>query len=82
MHSKLTLADMKPGQSGLVTSIDTSEPAVVRLMVLGVVEDVPIRIENVAIGGDPIEVSLYGSSISIRKQDARRFGVVIEQTRI
>ncbi len=76
----MTLADMKPGQKGRITSIDTSVPAVVRLMVLGLVEDVPVQVENVAIGGDPIEVSLFGASISIRKQDARRFGVALEQT--
>ena len=76
----MTLSDMKPGQKGRIDSIDTSEASVVRLMVLGLVEEVPVQVENIAIGGDPIEISLFGSSISIRKQDARRFGVTLEQS--
>ena len=76
----MTLADMKPGQKGRIHTIDTAEASVVRLMVLGLVEDVPVQVENIAIGGDPIEISLFGSSISIRKQDARRFGVTLEQS--
>ena len=74
----MTLADMTPGQTGHIHAIDTGKPSVIRLMVLGLVEDVPLRIENVAIGGDPIEVSLFGSSISIRKQDAQMFEVTLD----
>jgi ferrous iron transport protein A len=74
----VTLAEMKPGQKGRINSIDTSEATVVRLMVLGLVEEVPVQVKNIAIGGDPIEISLFGNSISIRKQDARRFGVTLE----
>lgn len=75
----MTLADMRPGQTGWIDSIDTSQAAVLRLMVLGLVEEMPVRIESVAIGGDPIEISVFGASISVRKQDARRFGVSLEQ---
>ncbi|HET6566033.1 MAG TPA: FeoA domain-containing protein [Xanthomonadales bacterium] len=75
----MTLADMKPGQKGRINTIDTSHTAVVRLMVLGLVEGVTVQVENIAIGGDPIEISVFGSSISLRKQDAGRFGVILEQ---
>jgi Fe2+ transport system protein FeoA len=44
-------------------------------MVLGLVEDIPVQVENVAIGGDPLEVSVFGASISIRRQDALSFGI-------
>jgi len=74
----VTLADMQPGQLGRITSIDTSQASIIRLMVLGLVEDVPVRIENVAIGGDPIEISIFGSSISIRRQDARQFEIALD----
>ncbi len=69
---------MKPGQHGRISAIDTNQTSIIRLMVLGLVEDVPVRIENIAIGGDPIEISVYGSSISIRRQDARQFEVMLE----
>ncbi len=75
----MTLADMKPGQRGRITAVDASQDSIVRLMVLGLVEDVPVHIENVAIGGDPIEVCMFGSSISIRREDARQFEIALEQ---
>ena len=75
----MTLADLKPGQWGQITQINARQPSILRLMVLGLVEEVPIQIENVAIGGDPIEVTVFGSSISIRRQDASQFHVTVMQ---
>lgn len=69
----MTLAELKPGQSARIESINTSNPGIVRLMVLGLIEGVTVRYENAAIGGDPLEISLFGASISIRKQQARHF---------
>jgi ferrous iron transport protein A len=69
----VTLAELKPGQSARIESINTNNPGIVRLMVLGLIEGVTVRYENTAIGGDPLEISLFGASISIRKQQARHF---------
>ena len=69
----MTLADLKPGQSGNIESIDTASPGVLRLMVLGLIEGVDVRFENSAIGGDPLEISVFGASISVRKDQARSF---------
>jgi ferrous iron transport protein A len=69
----VTLAELKPGQSARIESINTNNPGIVRLMVLGLIEGVTVRYENAAIGGDPLEISLFGASISIRKQQAQQF---------
>ena len=69
----MTLADLKPGQSGKIKSIETDPPGMVRLMVLGLVEGVDVRFEHAAIGGDPLEISVYGASISVRREQARNF---------
>ena len=69
----MTLAELKPGQSARIESIDTSSPGIVRLMVLGLIEGVIVRFENAAIGGDPLEITLFGASVSIRKQQAQNF---------
>lgn len=69
----MTLADLRPGQSARIESIDTSGPGIVRLMVLGLIEGVTVQFENAAIGGDPLEISMFGASISIRKQQAGHF---------
>ena len=72
---QLTLADLRPGQTGRIEQIDTADPAVQRLMVLGLVEDAPLRFIQAAIGGDPLEFKLYGIAISLRRDQARKFRI-------
>jgi ferrous iron transport protein A len=71
----MTLRDLIPGQSARIESIDAKQPGVVRLMVLGLIEGVEVQYRNSAIGGDPMEVSVYGAAISIRKQQAASFRI-------
>ena len=71
----MTLADLAPGETAKLDEIDTSDPGVIRLMILGMVEDITVRMENIAIGGDPLEIGFFGSSVSLRKEQARHFKV-------
>jgi Fe2+ transport system protein FeoA len=75
LRINMTLADLTPGDSAKLDKIDTRDPGVIRLMILGMVEDITVRMENIAIGGDPLEVGFYGSSVSLRKEQARHFKV-------
>jgi len=75
IEDRMTIADLKPGQTARIQSINTRLPGVVRLMVLGLVEGADVQFRHAAIGGDPLEVSVFGSSISIRKEQARQFQV-------
>jgi ferrous iron transport protein A len=68
----MTLADLKPGQTGNISCIETRSPGIVRLMVLGLVEGVNVTHKHSAIGGDPLEISVYGASISVRKEQAQK----------
>jgi len=76
----MTLADLKPGQHASIKSIDTSQSEVVRLMKLGLIENVPIQVRDSAIGGDPMEIRVMGCSISIRRQQARSFAVKLPES--
>jgi len=71
----MTLADLTPGDIAKLDKVDTADPGVIRLMILGMVEDITVRLENIAIGGDPLEVGFFGSSVSLRKEQARHFKV-------
>ena len=71
----MTLASLQRGQKGVIQSIDTRDPMVQRLMVLGLVEGAELEHSSSAIGGDPIEFRLFGSAISLRKEQARHFTV-------
>ena len=71
----MTLCELRPGQKARIDRIEANQPGVVRLMVLGLIEGAEIKFENAAIGGDPMEVSVFGAAISIRKQQAANFNV-------
>jgi ferrous iron transport protein A len=70
------LSDLKPGQRVRITSINTRDPAVQRLMVLGLVEGAEITFLRGSLGGDPLEFRIHGAAISLRREQARSFGVV------
>ncbi len=70
-----TLATLERGQKGVIKAVDTSDPQVQRLMVMGLVEGAEVEHAGSAIGGDPIEYRLFGSGISLRQEHARLFQV-------
>jgi Fe2+ transport system protein FeoA len=71
----LTLADLNPGDLVRIDAIDTHDPAVQRLMVLGLVEGAELTFLRSSLGGDPLEFRIYGAAISLRREQARRFEV-------
>ena len=71
----MTLKELRPGQTALIDEIDARQPGVVRLMTLGLIEGVEVQYENSAIGGDPMEVTVFGTAISVRKQQADCFQI-------
>lgn len=71
----MTLAELQPGSIVTIEAIETRLPGVERLMVLGLVEGTPVSFVSAALGGDPLEVSCFGVSISLRKDQARCFAV-------
>ena len=71
----MTLRELQPGQAARIEEVDARQPGVVRLMVLGLIEGAEVRHANAAIGGDPIELSVYGTAISVRRQQAASFRI-------
>ena len=71
----MTLRELNPGQTARIEAVDARQPGVVRLMVLGLIEGAEVQYENSAIGGDPMEVSVFGTAISVRRQQAASFRI-------
>lgn len=71
----MTLRELRPGQSATIEQVDAKQPGVVRLMVLGLIEGVEVQYQNSAIGGDPMELSVFGTAISVRRQQASCFKI-------
>ena len=71
----MTLKDAKIGQTVTVTKI-TGEGAVKRrIMDMGITKGVDIFVRKVAPLGDPVEVTVRGYELSLRKADAEMIEV-------
>lgn len=64
----MKLKQMKPGDEGRITGYSNNDHDFrSRLLILGATPGVPFRVLRVAPLGDPIEISVRGSCISVRK---------------
>ncbi|GIW98445.1 MAG: iron transporter FeoA [Pirellulaceae bacterium] len=67
-----TLADLAPGQVGTIAAIAGTDALTLRLMELGILEGEQVRVVGKAPLGDPIEIALRGSKLSLRRVEAAR----------
>ena len=65
-----TLNQVKVGETVKVTKIAGEGPIKRRIMDMGITKGVEINIRKVAPLGDPIEVTVRGYELSVRKADA------------
>ena len=66
----MTLKDAKIGQTVKVIKIDGTGPVKRRIMDMGITKGVTIFVRKVAPLGDPVEVTVRGYELSLRKDDA------------
>ena len=65
------LADLQPGESGIVTKILGEGAVKRRLMDMGITRGTEVFVRKVAPLGDPIQVTIRGYELSLRKGDAK-----------
>ncbi len=65
-----TLADLAPGQRGVVTGYAQDDGFTQRLMQLGLIEGADVEVLRCAPTGDPIEVRVMGYALSLRRIEA------------
>ena len=66
----MTLRDVKTGQTVFVEKLNGEGAIKRRIMDMGITKGVEIYVRKVAPLGDPIEVTVRGYELSIRKADA------------
>ena len=67
---KITLKEVSVGQTVKVAKLDGEGPVKRRIMDMGITKGVEVYVRKVAPLGDPIEVTVRGYELSIRKADA------------
>ena len=65
-----TVKDMKIGQEALVVKVHGEGALRRRIMDMGITKGVEIRLRKLAPLGDPMELSVRGYELSLRKADA------------
>lgn len=71
----MTLLELREGQSAKITKIGGRGAIRQRLLDMGVTRGTPVLVERRAPLGDPIEVSIKGYHLAIRKDEARHIEV-------
>ena len=66
----MSLTDVKPGKSAIVTKIDAVGALRQRLLDMGVLPETTIDIERVGLGGDPFWVRCQGARLALRRSEA------------
>ena len=65
-----TLKDIAPGKSATVVRLHGEGAVNRRIMDMGITKGVNVSVRKVAPLGDPIELTVRGYELSIRKEDA------------
>lgn len=67
----LSLAELPVGGAAVVHKLSASVPLTLRLLTMGLTEGTPLEVMHIAPLGDPIEISLRGYRLSLRRSDAQ-----------
>lgn len=70
-----TLSEVKVGETAAVAKLHGQGPVKRRIMDMGITKGVEIHVRKVAPLGDPMELSVRGYELSIRKADAEMIQV-------
>ena len=65
-----TLKEIKPGETVRVLKVGGEGPVKRRIMEMGITKGVEVQVRKVAPLGDPVEVTVRGYELSLRKADA------------
>ena len=71
----MTLKEVKPGTTVLVTKVSGEGAIKRRIMDMGITKGIEIFVRKVAPLGDPVEVTVRGYELSVRKADAELIDV-------
>lgn len=75
----MTLEELPIGKSAVITSVGGEGALRCRFLDMGLIPKTKVEIRKVAPMGDPIEIRLRGYELTIRKDDAAKIEVVLEE---
>ena len=76
-QKKVPLSELPVGHSAIVTDIFSANETKRRLMDMGITKRTRVLLRKVAPLGDPLEISLRGYELTLRKSEAQMISVVM-----
>jgi ferrous iron transport protein A len=73
------IASLPIGAAAVVVDVQGLDPVVLRLKEMGLVEGARIVLTRRAPFGDPLELVVRGTRLVLRKEEAARFGVRVDE---
>ena len=75
----MKLGEMRVGQEGVITVVGGQGALRRRLLDMGLTPHTKVRVNKVAPMGDPIEITLRGYELTLRRADAEQIEVELSQ---
>lgn len=75
----MTLDQLQVGRSAVITKVGGEGALRLRFLDMGLIPRTKVMVQKVAPMGDPIQLSIRGYELTIRKEDAARIEVRIEE---
>jgi len=71
----MNMADLKIGQSGIISTVGGEGALRLRLLDMGLIPGTRVKLEKIAPMGDPIQILVRGYELTLRLEDARKIGL-------
>lgn len=71
----MTLNDLKAGEGGTVTAVGGEGVLRLRLLDMGIIPRTHISVRKIAPMGDPIQITLRGYELTLRRDDAENIEI-------
>lgn len=75
----MTLNELKPGESGVISEVGGEGALRCRLLDMGLIPRTKVKLIKVAPMGDPIEIEVRGYALTLRIDDAEKIGIIAEE---
>ncbi len=75
----MTLDELSIGKEAVIETVGGEGALRCRLLDMGLIPRTRVQVRKVAPMGDPIEIRLRGYELTIRKEDAKKIEIVMEE---
>lgn len=76
-NTTMTLDKLKVGQTGKITAVGGEGALRCRLLDMGLTPKTTVKTVRIAPMGDPVELTVRGYELTIRKEDARKIEIEV-----